>query len=131
MIRRPPRSTLFPYTTLSDLKYNVECDDSKLASINPVMIPGKSKLWVYNTKQRRLTEYVTHSTEGFIISGTSIKNHDDKDSKTAMLRKPDDVLPQVLGKTEKQLTKLWDNITTKIGKPTGRINADCILMRVF
>lgn len=116
---------------VKNLKYNVECDDSKLASINPVMIPGKSKLWVYNTKQRRLTEYVTHSTEGFIISGTSIKNHDDKDSKTAMLRKPDDVLPQVLGKTEKQLTKLWDNITTKIGKPTGRINADCILMRVF
>jgi len=116
---------------VTHLQYQNECEDSKLASINPVMIPGKSKLWVYNTKQRRLTEYVTTATDGFLIAGTSIKNHDEKLSKTATLRKPDDMLPIVLSKTEKQLEKFWDNITTKIGSPNGRINKDCILMRVF
>ena len=116
---------------VTHLQYQTECEDSKLASINPVMIPGKSKLWVYNTKQRRLTEYVTTATDGFLVSGTSIKNHDVKLSKTATLRKPDDMLPIVLSKTEKQLEKLWDNITTKITSPNGRINKDCILMRVF
>lgn len=116
---------------VTHLQYQNECEDSKLASINPVMIPGKHKLWVYNTKQRRLTEYVTTATDGFLIAGTSIKNHDEKLSKTATLRKPDDMLPIVLSKTEKQLEKFWDDITTKIGSPNGRINKDCILMRIF
>ena len=59
-----------------------------------------------------------------------IKNFDDS-SRTATLRKPEDVLPLILSKTEKQIEKVWDGITTKINKPTGRINSDCILMRVF
>ena len=116
---------------VTNLQYQAECEDSKLASINPVMIPGKSKLWVYNTKQRRLTEYVTTATDGFLVAGTSIKNHDEKESKTATLRKPDDMLPLILSKTEKQLEKFWKDITTKITSPNGRINKDCIIMRVF
>ena len=62
---------------------------------------------------------------------SAIKNHDVKLSKTATLRKPDDMLPIVLSKTEKQLDKFWQDITTKISSPNGRINKDCILMRVF
>jgi len=116
---------------VKNLQYSTECEDSKLASINPVLIPGSHKLWVYNTKQRRLTEYVTTAIDGFLIAGTSIKNHDEKLSKTATLRKPDDMLPIVLSKTEKQLEKFWDDITTKISSPNGRVNKDCILMRVF
>ena len=115
---------------VSRLKYCQEDIDSKLVSINPILIPGSKKLFVYNTKQRRLTEYNTTSTRGLEVSGTTIKNFDDS-SKTATLRKPDIILPDVLKKTEKQLEKLWDKITTKINKPSGRINADCILMRTL
>ena len=113
------------------LQYCSEDIDSKLTSINPIMVPGKHKLYVYNVKQRRLAEYVTTAINGFEISGTSIKNFDQKDSRTATIRKPDDILPQILTKTEKQIDKVWDNITTKITNPTGRINSDCILMRTF
>ena len=116
---------------ITKLQYLQECEDSKLASINPVLIPGKTTLWMYNTKQRRLTQFVCDSTSGFLISGTSIKNHDAKLSKTATLRKPNDMLPLILSKTEKQLEKFWDNITTKITSPNGRINKDCILMRTY
>ena len=116
---------------VTNLQYQSECEESKLASINPVLIPNKSKLWVYNTKQKRLTEYVTSASDGFLISGTSIKNHDVKLSKTATLRKPDEMLPIVLSKTEKQLDKFWKDITTKVSSPNGRINKDCILMRTF
>ena len=112
------------------LKYCQEDVDSKLVSINPVLIPGSRKLFVYNTKQRRLTEYCVDSTTGLQVSGTTIKGFDDS-SRTATLRKPEDVLPLILSKTEKQIEKVWDGITTKINKPTGRINADCILVRVF
>jgi hypothetical protein len=115
---------------VSKLKYCEENIEAKLTSINPVAIPGKTKLYVYNCKNKKLIEYVTHSTTGFEVSGTSIKNFE-KVSRQATLRKPDEILPMVLNKTEKQIEKIWETLTTKIDKPTGRINADCILMRVF
>ena len=112
------------------LQYMKESIDDKLVSINPVLIPGSHKLYVYNTKQRRLFEYVTESAHGFEVSGTTIKNFDDE-SKVTLLRKPEEILPQILNKTEKQIEKVWGTITTKINKPTGRINSDCILLRVI
>lgn len=116
---------------VAKLQYCTEDIDAKLTSINPIMIPGKSKLFVYNRKNKKLIQYVTESTAGFEVSGTSIKNFDEKLSKQATLRKPDEVLPQILNKTELQIEKVWDTITTKVNKPTGRINSDCILMRTF
>jgi len=112
------------------LKYCEEDIDAKLTSINPILIPTKHKLYIYNRKNRKLIEYVTSATSGFEISGTSIKNFD-KQSRQATLRKPDEILPMILNKTEKQIEKIWNTLTTKIDNPTGRINKDCILLRVF
>tara|TARA_B100001063_G_scaffold238760_1_gene261338 strand:- start:7678 stop:8823 length:1146 start_codon:yes stop_codon:yes gene_type:complete len=129
---RTPRA-LKPKTSdkqVERLQYMKESIDDKLVSINPVLIPGSHKLYVYNTKQRRLFEYTTDSINGFEVAGTTIKNFD-AESRVTLLRKPEEILPSVLNKTEKQIEKMWSNITTKIGKPTGRINADCILLRVF
>jgi len=114
-----------------NLKYKEEDVEAKLVSINPILIPGRRKLFVYNTKQRKLTEFVTTATKGFEVSGTTLKNFDTELSRTATLRKPDDILPMILNKTELQINKIWDDITTKISKPNGRINADCILLRTF
>ena len=116
---------------IEKLKFMPENVDAKLVSINPILIPGKQKLYIYNCKNKKLIEYVTTATSGFEISGTSIKNFDKEDSKQATLRKPDEILPMILGKTEKQIEKIWNTLTTKIDNPTGRVNADCILMRVF
>lgn len=117
---------------VSKLQYMVDDVDNKLTSINPIMIPGKERLFVFNTKTRKLTEYVTTSTKGFEVGGTSIKNFCDKSSKTAKLRKPEDVLPNVLTLAPTKIGKqVWDQITTKITAPNGRINKDCILLRVL
>ena len=116
---------------VKNLKYKVEDIDAKLMSINPVMIPGKEVLFVYNTKTRKLTQYNSNSTKGFEVSGTTIKNVCEK-SRVTTLRKPDDILPLILSKTIKQIDKqVWDTLTTKVNVPNGRINADCILLRVL
>ena len=115
---------------VAKLKYCKENHDAKLTSINPILIPTKNKLYVYNCKNKKLMEYVCDSASGFVVSGTSIKNFD-KESRQATIRKPDEILPMILNKTEKQIEKIWDTLTTKIDKPTGRVNADCIIMRVF
>lgn len=116
---------------VAHLQYKQEDIDAKVTSINPVLIPGKEMLFVYNTKQRVLSQYITTATKGFEIGGTSIKNFDDKLSKTTKLRKPEDVLPDILNLTPKQIEKrVWGKLTTKINTPTGRINKDCVLLRV-
>lgn len=114
-----------------NLKYNKEDIESKITSINPVLIPGKYRLFVYNVKQKKLTEYICDRTSGFEVSGSTLKFFDPKMSRTTTLRKPDEILPQILNKTARQIENLWSNLTTKIYQPTGRINSDCILLRVM
>lgn len=117
---------------VAKLQYKTDDVDAKLTSINPVMIPGKERLFTYNTKTRKLTEYYSTTTAGFEVKGTSIKNFDDKLSKTTKLRKPEDVLPNVLTLAPTKIQKqVWDKLTTKINAPNGRINADTILLRVL
>ena len=125
---RAPRSN---DKQVSKLNYMKECRDSKLTSIDPILIPGKTKLWMYNTKQGKLTEFFTDTGSGFEVNGSTIKNFDPKLSKVTKLRKPDEILPQILNKSEFQIKKIWKGLTTKIYEPTGRINKDCILMRVI
>ena len=112
------------------LKYLVEDVDAKLHSINPSLIPKSQTLWIYNIKTRKLTEFHSNSTLGFEVKGSTLKNWDDVTSRITTLRKPDEVLPLIINKTIKQINNVWKTLTTKIGKPTGRINKDTILLRV-
>ena len=63
--------------------------------------------------------------------GSTIHNWNEEFSKITTLRKPDEILPQILSKTERQIENLWDTFTTKISVPNGRINKDCVLLRVM
>lgn len=112
------------------LQYMKESMDFKLTSINPIMIPGKLRLYVFNTKTKKLIEYTCDSTKGFEVKGTTLQNFD-KQSRCVTLRKPEDVLPLVLTKTPKQIDNIWKGLTTKTSEPNGRINKDCILLRAM
>ena len=115
---------------IKKLNYLTEDIDSKIVSINPVMIPTNKRLFVYNIKSRKLSMYISDTAKGFEVRGSTLYNWNEEFSKITTLRKPDEILPQILSKTERQLDNLWDTFTTKIGVPNGRINKDCILVRV-
>lgn len=102
----------------------------KLVSIDPLSVPGSYRLYTFNVKNRELCEYVTTATNGFEIKGTTIQNFEPDKSRKTRLRKPDAFLPIVLKKTPNQIDKEWKNLTTKTTEPSGRINADTILLRV-
>lgn len=115
---------------VKNLKFLQEDVESKVVSVHPATIPTEGKLWIYNVKTRKLTEFTTSSTKGFEIRGSTLYNWDEELSRMTTLRKPLDILPQILNKTERQINNLWNGFTTKISKPTGRINKDTILLRV-
>ena len=112
------------------LKFLKDDNDYKLVSVDPISVPGTYRLYTFNVKTRELAEYFTTSTNGFEIKGTTIQNFDKDKSRKTRLRKPDDFLPIVLKKTPNQIDKEWKKLTTKTTEPTGRINADTILLRV-
>lgn len=114
---------------VSKVKYKKEDTEFKVASIKPVQVIGKKRLFVFNTKYRKLTEYVTEDPKGFIIEGTTIKNFSKHSSRTITLRKPLDVLPLVSSQTTKQFGKVLDGIKAKPSVPTGRLNEDTILLK--
>jgi len=112
------------------IQYKKEDPNYKLASINPLLIVGSSIVYTFNTKYKYLTEYITNSSNGFEISGSTIKNVS-SDSRRISLRKPDEVLPTVLNKSQTQIDKVWKTLTTKTSEPNGRVNVDTILLRVI
>lgn len=113
------------------VKYKKEDPDFKLVSIPPIQIINRTRLFCFNAKTRVLTEYVTTSTTGFEISGSTIKNFDQENSRSVKLRKPNEFLPIVLGKTPLQIDKEWKTLTTKSFAPNGRINVETILLRAL
>lgn len=115
---------------IKQLKYLKDDNEYKLVSVDPLSVPGSYRLYTFNVKNRELCEYITTSTKGFEIKGTTIQNFEPDKSRKTRLRKPDQFLPIVLKKTPNQIDKEFKKLTTKINEPSGRINDDTILLRV-
>lgn len=111
------------------LKYKKEDNDYKLTSINPAMLVGALCAFVFNTKYKTITKYV--SDTGLMVSGSTLKNINLEQSIQNSLRKPNEFLPIVLTKSETQIGKAWSELTTKSRIPNGRINGDTIILRVL
>lgn len=114
---------------VKSMKFKTHDKEYKLDSLNPILIVGSIRLYCFNTKTRVFTYYQSDSTEGFSIKGTTIQRFDAQESYTLKLRKPEDILPIVLGRADKTIHKSIDALTTKKSIPNGRINTDTILLR--
>jgi hypothetical protein len=115
---------------IAKLVYCKENTEFKVTSIRPMQIIGSMRLYVFNTKTKELTEYVSQSVNGFGVKGTSLLNIGEESRKTK-LRKPSEFLSIVQSKTPRQIDNEWQKLTTKSNKPNGRINQDCILVRAL
>jgi hypothetical protein len=102
-----------------------------LKSVLPSKIVGATQLWVYNVRYKTLGVYICSNNHGFTVKGSTIQNFDVKESIVKVLRKPEEVLPQVLEAGKVALKKILPALKTKEKKLTGRINKDTILLRVI
>lgn len=116
---------------IAKLNYLTESNEYKLKSIHPMSIVGCRRLYTFHVKYKTLTEYVSHSPKGFEVKGSTLQGLDTANSRMTKLRKPNEVLSVVLGKTPTQVNKMWGTLTTKTEVPNGRINKDTILLRAL
>jgi hypothetical protein len=116
---------------ISRLKYQVTSNEYELTSINPERVPSSYQLYTFNTKYRTLSFYQASGPKGFEIKGSSIKGFCPKNSYSLALRKPSDILLQIVGSTPKKLSGILDQLTTKKRSANGRSNEQTLFVRVI
>ena len=102
-----------------------------MKSVEPKEIIKASQLWIFNTKNRKLGVYHAQDPQGLSIKGSTVINFDEDKSVTKTLRKPDEILPQVMKAGKVALRKVLEDIRSVEVCLTGRINKDIILLRVI
>jgi hypothetical protein len=130
---RKPRKRKVKTATQITAKVNYckEFKELKLVSIMPDQIVGVMQLWVYNTKTRKLGVYHADDAGGLSVKGSSIINFSESKSVQKTLRKPAEMLPEVLGCGKVALRSILPNIRAAEGALTGRLNKDTILLRII
>lgn len=115
---------------VSKLKYKKEDETLRVKSVVPTEIIGASQVWVYNCKYKRLSAYRTDSALGIQVKGTSLQNYDPDMCEMRSVRRPEVVLENVLKASKVQLRKLLSDLGTTEFEVTGRINEECLIVRV-
>jgi len=129
---RKPRTTKpkTPAQQVKNLKFKTKDDELNLSSVSPMDIVGASAVWLYNTKNRKLSVYRTESGQGIQIKGSALQNYDPEMSEIKTLRKPAEQLRELLNAGKVQLRKFMENIRTKGGDVNGRMSSDILIVRV-
>lgn len=116
---------------VSKMKYLKEDADLKLKSITPAKIVGASEVWVFNTKYRKLFQYVAQDGMTLSVKGTTILNFDPAKSGAKTIRKPDVFFSGLDSATKRSMKKLFDDIKSVLAKATGRVNEEIIILKAF
>jgi hypothetical protein len=131
-IRKPRKKKVKPpHVLVAKMKYRPDWADLNINSIDPKGIIGASQLWVINSKTRNLSVYHSVDPNGLSVRGSTITGYDEVSSITKKVRKPREVLPQVLNEGKVGLRGIMKTLTTTETQANGRINADTILLRVI
>ena len=131
-LRKPRKKKVKPASVLvAKMKYRPDWADLNITSIDPKGIIGASQLWVINAKTRNLSVYHAVDSNGLSVRGSTITGFEEATSITKKVRKPREVLPQVLTLAKVPLRQVMKDLKTAETKANGRINADTILLRVL
>ena len=130
--RKPRAKKVKPVgVQIAKLKYKREDPELGIKSVIPTEIVGASQVWVYNTKYKKLAVYRSESTSGIQVKGTTLQNYDPDLCEQKALRKPKETLKEVLSAGKVQLRRIITELTTKDSPVNGRINEECIIVRVL
>ena len=117
---------------ISKLKYMKEEKSLKLVSIDPTAILGAQQLWVYDSKTRKLIQYVADSVTGPLgVKGTSITGYDEARSVCKTLRKPEEQLKLFAKAGKVELRKFLSGIKAVETQASGRINENQVLLKAL
>ncbi len=122
-----------PMVMVKNVRFQKEDKLLGLKSVNILSVVGARKLYAYDTKTRKLRLYISNSAQGFMFSGTTLKNFDPDKSVCKTIRKPELFFAQFSeGITISALNKAFKELTTTESKieSGGRFNENLIILKV-
>lgn len=129
--RKPRVKKATPATKqVAKVIYQKECADFKISSTSPAYIVGATEVYLFNTKTRVMKYLVTDNSNGFTVSGTTVKNYDAELSFKKKLRKPEEMIDAINKSTKLRALKALKALKTKDSPTDGRINADTVILKV-
>jgi hypothetical protein len=129
--RKPRAKKATPATKqVAKVIYQKECADFKISSTSPAYIVGATEVYLFNTKTRVMKYLVTDNSNGFTVSGTTVKNYDTELSFKKKLRKPEEMIDVINKSTKLRALKALKALKTKDSPTDGRINADTVILKV-
>lgn len=116
---------------LKTFKFMKDNSALKVVSIDPASIIGASTLIAYNHKYKKLMIFTAKAGETLSVKGASITGYDEDKVTAKTLRKPEVQLQLFLNGTIAFMKKRYEEINSKPSVPSGRINEEVLLIKVF
>ena len=108
--------------------------DAKLGitSVPPATIIGAQSCMVYNTKTRKIGMYISTTSAGLSVKGTSVTEFTSK-SMQKTLRKPLEQLKEFKEQNTQRRVESWfeKNVKTTETLLNGRLSEDIVILKVF
>jgi len=114
---------------VAKMNYLKSSPDYGVASVNPIKVVGSIKVYLFNEKYRKLTVLSTTSLSGLSVKGTTIRDYDEKNSFSMKIRKPEEILPIIVSKTDRQIANALKKLTTKKTSANGRVNDNTLILK--
>ncbi len=117
---------------VAKLKFCVKEDKLGIVSTPPAQIIGAQGVAVYNIKTRKIGYYISKSSAGLGVKGTSLTDFSDK-SFQKTLRKPPEQLKEFKEQNTQKRFETWftKGIKTTETALNGRFNEDTVILKVF
>lgn len=113
------------------VKFKATDDKLGVTSVPPAQLVGAQGAVVYNTKTRKIGVYISMTSAGLAVKGTSIQNFTDKSTQKT-LRKPEIQLREFKEQnTNKRVTDWYGKIKATEIALNGRLNEDTMILKVF
>lgn len=132
VLKKPRAKKVKPAEDLvKKIKFKAVDDKLGIVSVPAAGIIGAQAAAVYNTKSRKLGIYISKTSQGLNVKGTSIVDFTEK-SFQKTLRKPDVQLKEFKeNNTLKRVETWFGKIKATETKLNGRINAEIVILKVF
>jgi hypothetical protein len=122
-----------PTAMVKSVRYKKEDKALGIKSVPITSVIGARKMYAYDTATRKLRVYVANSAQGFMFSGTTLKNYDPEKSVCKTVRKPEAFFAQFAsGITMRAINNAFKDLTTNESKieSGGRFNDNLIILKV-
>ncbi len=132
ILKKPRAKKVKPAEELvKKIKFKTVDDKLGVVSVPAAGLIGAQAAVVFNTKTRKLGVYISKSSAGLNVKGTSIVDYSDK-SFQKTLRKPADQLKEFKEQnTQKRVTDWFGKIKSVETVMNGRMNSDVMILKVF